>query len=178
MSRAYRIAVAAPADAVFRAIEAYDLRDSATARVLMTLRGYGRRVRRPTVPVGLVASLARSGFVPLGGRPGRELDFGLVGKFWTPSGGLLPIAAADFEAFRSEGYAKAAWNVAVAPVGEGGRPASILSTETRVLCYGDRARRRFRIYWGTIELFSGAIRMAMLRAIRRRALAAEKETKA
>ena len=178
MSKAYRIAVAAPADAVFRAIEAYDLRDSAAARFLMTLRGYGRRVRRPAVPVGLVESLARSGFVPLGGRPGRELTFGLVGKFWTPSGGLVPIAAADFEGFRREGYAKAAWNVAVAPAGDPDRHASILSTETRVLCYGARARRRFRLYWGTIELFSGVIRMAMLRGIRRRALAHEKEMKA
>jgi hypothetical protein len=175
VSKAYRIAVAAPADAVFRAIETYDLRDSATARFLMTLRGYGRRVRRPAVPVGLVASLAGSGFVALGGRPGRELAFGLVGKFWTPSGGLLPVAAADFEAFRGDGYAKAAWNIAVTPVGEG---TSILSTETRVLCCGDRARRRFRIYWGTIELFSGAIRMAMLRGIRRKALTERRETEA
>ena len=173
VSKTHRLPVAAPAEKVFRAIEQYDVRESATARLLMTLRGYGRRVRRPPTPEGLVASLVRSGFVPLGGIPNRELDFGLVGKFWTLGGGLRRSSVEEFEAFFEDGYAKAAWNVAVAPTGEG---TSLLSTETRVLCFGDRARMRFRIYWATIERFSGAIRSSMLRGIRRRALAEKEAT--
>jgi hypothetical protein len=177
VSKTHRLPVAAPAERVFRAIEQYDPRESATARFLMTLRGYGRRVRRPPTPEGLVASLVRSGFVPLGGIPDRELDFGLVGKFWTLGGGLrrlsMPSPLDEFAVFCEDGYAKAAWNVAVAPTGEG---TSLLSTETRVLCFGDRARMRFRIYWATIERFSGAIRSSMLRGIRRRALAEKEET--
>lgn len=142
------------------------MRESRITRALMALRGYRRRVRPPR-PEGLAASLAGRGFVALGGRPGRELVFGLVGKFWTPSGGLRPLSAPEFETFAEEGFAKAAWNLAVEPAGDA---RSRLSTETRVLCYGAAARRRFRVYWSTIEIFSGVIRMAMLRGIRDRAL--------
>jgi hypothetical protein len=152
---------------VFEALQDYDLRESRVTRVLMALRGYGRRVRRPQRPEGLVASLAGAGFVPLGGRPGCELVFGLIGKFWKPGGGLQRVSSDEFVAFHEEGFAKVAWNVAVEPAGDSG---SVLTTETRVLCFGAPARRRFRIYWATIERFSGLIRMAMLRGIRRRAL--------
>ncbi len=157
---------------MFRAIHAYDFRKSRTAQILMAIRGYGRRVVRPDRPEGLVHSLERSGFVPLGEVPGRELVFGLVGKFWTPSGGVRPVSAADFADFREDGFAKAAWNVSVEPVSPS---ASILSTETRVVCFGKAASRRFRLYWGTIEIFSGLIRLSMLRGIRRHALAGERE---
>lgn len=160
--------MAATAAATFEALVHYDARESRISRTLMALRGYGRSVRRPEGGEGLPASLARLGFIPLGGRPQRELVFGLVGRFWTPSGGLRRLTPDEFLRFEEEGYAKAAWNVAVEPAGEG---ACRLSTETRVLCYGDAARRRFRIYWRTIELFSGAIRTAMLRGIRARAIA-------
>ncbi len=146
------------------------MRESRVTRFLMVLRGY-RRLRRPLRTEGLAASLAGRGFVPLGGRPGRELVFGLVGKFWTPAGGLRALSAPEFEAFREEGFAKAAWNLAVEPVSDG---TSRLSTETRVQCLGTGARRRFRIYWATIEIFSGVIRMAMLRGIRDRALSRRK----
>ena len=160
--------MAATAAVTFEALVHYDARESRISRMLMALRGYGRRVRRPERGEGLSESLARLGFVPLGGRPQQELVFGLVGRFWTPSGGLRRLTPDEFLRFEEEGYAKAAWNVAVEPAGEG---ACRLFTETRVFCYGDAARRRFRIYWRTIELFSGAVRMAMLRGIRDRALA-------
>jgi len=168
VSKSYRLAIASPAEDVFRAVKRYDMRESATARGLMWLRGYGRRVSRPTRPEGLLRSLERSGFVPLGEVPGRELVFGLIGKFWTLSGGLRSVAAEDFAGFHEEGFAKAAWNLAVIPIST---ESSVLSTETRVLCFGTAARRRFRVYWATIQIFSGLIRMAMLRGIRRRVLA-------
>ncbi|MEO8432075.1 MAG: hypothetical protein ABI592_11250 [Acidobacteriota bacterium] len=166
VAKTYRVPVAAPAAVVYDSIEGYDFRASRMVRLLMALRGY-RRLPGPAKPAGLIPSLTARGFVPLGGRPGRELVFGLAGKFWTPSGGLRPLSAAEFEAFDEEGCAKAAWNVTVEAVGG---EASMLSTETRVRCYGAGARRRFRIYWSTIEIFSGIIRMAMLRGIRDRAL--------
>jgi hypothetical protein len=46
---------------------------------------------------------------------------------------------------------------------------TVLTTETRVLCTDPGARRRFRRYWALIRPASGAIRVAGLRAIRRRA---------
>lgn len=166
-SKAYRLSVAAPPAITFAALESYDTRESRTARVLMFLRGYGRRVARPAEPQGLVASITRSFFVGLGGRPGREHVFGIAGRFWTPGGGLRVLTAEEFEEFAEEGYAKAAWNLAVEPSDEGG---CVLTTETRILCFGKRARRLFGLYWRTIEIFSGAIRMSMLRGIRKRAM--------
>jgi hypothetical protein len=167
VSKTHRLPVAAPAGRIFDVLERYDLRDSGFTRLLLALRGYGRLARRPERPVGLAPSLAAAGFVPLGGRPGRELVFGLVGKFWTPRGGIRAVSSEEFLAFAEEGYAKVAWNVAVEAVDES---SSLLSTETRVLCFGRGARWRFAVYWRTIEVFSGAIRMTMLRGIRARAL--------
>ncbi len=167
-SRAYRLFVPAPPAATFAALESYDIRESRTAQVLMFLRGYGRRVARPASPEGLVRSLTRARFVDLGSRPGREHVFGLAGRFWTPGGGLRTLTAEGFRDFAEEGHAKAAWNLAVEPSGEA---ASFVTTETRILCLGARARRLFALYWHTIELFSGAIRLSMLRGIRDRAVA-------
>ncbi|MDQ2869239.1 MAG: hypothetical protein M3S32_00755 [Acidobacteriota bacterium] len=166
-SKAYRLSVASPPAVTFAALESYDIRESRTAQVLMFLRGYGRRVARPAESQGLVASLTHSRFVGLGGRPGREHVFGLAGRFWTPGGGLRVLTAEEFEGFAEEGYAKAAWNLAVEPSGEGG---SLITTETRILCFGKKARRLFGLYWHTIEIFSGAIRISMLRGIRKRAM--------
>lgn len=44
-----------------------------------------------------------------------------------------------------------------------------LSTETRVLCFGDAARRKFLLYWRVVEPFSGVIRWSLLRGVRRAA---------
>ena len=170
-SKAHRLSVPAPAAVTFAALESYDIRESRTAQVLMFLRGYGRRVARPDSPEGLVTSLTRSRFVHLGSRPGREHVFGLAGRFWTPDGGLRVVTADGFEEFAEQGCAKAAWNLAVEPAGE---IASLVTTETRILCFGNRARRLFGLYWHTIELFSGAIRLSMLRGIRDRAVATDR----
>ena len=167
-SKAYRLSVPAPPAVTFAALESYDIRESRTAQVLMFLRGYGRRVGRPAEPQGLVASLTQSRFVGLGGRPGREHVFGLAGRFWRPRGDLRVLTREEFETFEEEGYAKAAWNLAVEPSGGAG---SVVTTETRILCFGNRARRLFGLYWHTIEIFSGAIRLSMLRGIRKRAIA-------
>lgn len=170
-SKKYRLFVPAPAPTAFAALERYDVRESRTAQVLMFLRGYayGRRVVRPAASegLGLVRSLTGSRFVHLGARTGREHVFGLAGRFWTLGGGLRTLTAEEFSEFAEEGYAKAAWNLTVEPAGE---RASVLTTETRILCFGTRARRLFGLYWRTIELFSGVIRLSMLRGIRARAL--------
>jgi len=99
--------------------------------------------------------------------PGRELVFGIAGRFWRPDGGLRKIPNRDaFVAFVEDGFAKGAWNLRIEPV-DGG--ACDLTTETRVQCFGAAARRKFRLYWSLIGPFSGMIRRALLRDIRRRA---------
>ena len=167
VSSRHRLLVAAPAARTWDALVRADLRDSTIARLLLRLRGYGARARRMEGDGTLSQSLSGLGFVPIGERPGSELVFGLIGRFWTLSGGLRAVSPAEFLGFEQEGFAKAAWNLEVSPSGE---TASLLATETRVLCFGAAARRRFRLYWGLIGPFSGIIRRAMLGSIRDRAV--------
>lgn len=167
-SERHALPVAAPAARAWDALLAADLRDPAIVRVLLFLRGYGRRARRPESDVSLADRLAHVGFVKLGERAGRELVFGIVGRFWMPSGELRRVSAAEFQRFEQDGFAKAAWNFWIEPRGDS---ECLLTTETRILCIGEPARHRFRVYWFLIRPFSGWIRKAMLRSIGRRALA-------
>jgi hypothetical protein len=133
----------------------------------MALRGYGFRVVRSAGAGSLADRLERFGFVKLEEIPGREIVFGLAGRFWRPDGGLRRLTREQFLAFAEEGSVKAAWNLQVLRTEESG---TALSTETRVLCFGTAARRKFRVYWSLIEPFSGLTRLQLLRGIRREAL--------
>jgi hypothetical protein len=168
VSKRHTISIRAPRDRVFEELLRYEFKRSLGTRVLMALRGYGRRARRARVGriATLPESLARFGFTPLDEDPGRELVFGLVGRFWRPKGDLCTVSVADFGSFQEPGFAKAAWNLLVEEDGPG---VVRLSTETRVLCLGDAARRKFLLYWRLIEPFSGLIRWSLLRGVRREA---------
>jgi hypothetical protein len=108
--------------------------------------------------------LLRSGFVVLDEAPGDEIVLGLVGRFWSPTGGLLRVDPAEFAGFDRPGYAVAAWNFTL----RGDGPVT-LATETRVRLTDDGARRRFRPYWALVGPFSGLTRREMLRVVRRAA---------
>jgi hypothetical protein len=59
---------------------------------------------------------------------------------------------------------KAAWNLRVVD----SRPGlSLLTTETRVQCFGFAARRRFRLYWAFVGPFSGLLRRSLLGGVKR-----------
>jgi len=135
----------------------------------MTLRGYGKRFSRGRAVEGLADGIESLGFVRVEEIPGREVVFGIVGRFWKPSGDLRRVTPEEFLAFSEEGWAKGAWNLAIAPSAAG----SELSTETRVLCFGETARRRFRLYWSLIEPFSGLIRIGLLRGVRKETMRAD-----
>ncbi|MEO8348623.1 MAG: hypothetical protein ABI610_06890 [Acidobacteriota bacterium] len=163
----HAIRIRAPRQRVFDELLRYDFGRSLPTRVLMALRGYGSRTRRAGVERGgMREALARFGFTSLGEEPGREIVFGLLGRFWRLKGDLRTVPAADFAGFREPGFAKAAWNLLVEELDPG---VTRLSTETRVLCFGDAARRRFLLYWWVVEPFSGVIRWSLLRGVRRAA---------
>lgn len=134
--------------------------------LLLALRGYGLRARR-RVGGTFPERLERFGFTKLAEAPGLELVFGLAGKFWLPGGGLRPSLDPErFLEFAEEGCVKAAWNLRVEPVRDG---ASDLSTETRIVCFGSAARRKFHLYWAVVGPFSGLLRRALLRQVSREA---------
>jgi hypothetical protein len=163
--------VAAPPERVLAAVHDVTSREVPLLVVLMALRTLPavvlrrrpfrlrRDLRRP-----ILAQATRGGFVVLAERP-DELVLGVVGRFWTSTGGVERIDAADFAAFEAPGFAKAVMNFHVRPV-DGG---TVLTTETRIKGTDDEARRRFRRYWRVVMPGSAVIRRAWLRAIRRRA---------
>jgi hypothetical protein len=170
VSKRHSIGIPAPRERVFDAVVRYDFGSSLVTGALMGLRGYGWRRRRAAEgeAASLSERLVRFGFTLLGETPGEELVFGLVGRFWRPDGGLRSISAAEFESFAEPGFAKAAWNLRV---GSGLHlPHCELSTETRVVCFGEATRRKFLLYWRLIEPFSGLIRWSLLRGVRRAVL--------
>jgi hypothetical protein len=171
VSKRHTISIAAPADRIYEEVLRYDFGRSRVTGALMALRGYGLRRRRAAAagPASFRDRLTRFGFTLLEEKPGEELVFGLVGRFWRFDGGLLCLTPEEFAAFREPGFAKAAWNVRVGGSGLH-LPHSELSTETRVLCLGDDARRRFLRYWKVVEPFSGAIRWSLLRGVKKNSL--------
>jgi hypothetical protein len=156
----HALAVDASPAGAFDAVRAFDLAGSRVSRALFRARG----LLRPG-PLGLDQLLYR-GFVFLGEEPPRELLLGLVGKPWTPLGGIVQrLDSEGFRAFDSPGFAKVAWNFTIRGEGGGCR----VETETRIHCTDERSRRAFSRYWRLIGPFSGVIRREALRSIKRRA---------
>src|SRR5438132_3393356 len=165
VSEHHLIRVQAPAERTYTAARDLDLARSAVVRSLSALRGISGLVRRrpPHRRSMTFDDLVQAGFVWLADEAPTEMVLGVAGTFWRPSGGVVRMAAAEFEPFDREGCAKAAWNFHVVPVDEG---TSIVTTETRVRVPDDESRRRFMLYWAAIGPFSGVIRRQALGLVR------------
>jgi hypothetical protein len=167
VSERHEVSVAAPPEAVDRAIREISLDDVPVARALVRLRGipHDRRGGSFVEEMG-----RRLGAVVVEDRPGSELAIGLVGQFWRLRGGAgpRPRAPEEFARFDRADWAKALVTFEVEPNGGGSR----LATETRVRVPDPAARLRFRRYWLVVRPFSGLIRLLLLREAKRRAEAA------
>lgn len=162
----YERVVVAPPARVSEAVEAYRLDGSLLIRLLFRLRG---------IPVpGILRGLSQTlGFTLLGEEAGKEIVFGIAGRFWALNevANLISVPGAQaFRDFDMPGTAKAAMNFRCDALPNG---TTRLSMETRVKCIDGKAYRRFRFYWALIKPFSGWIRLAMLRGIGRIALERE-----
>jgi hypothetical protein len=155
----HSIEIAAPPDVVFRALRTTDFTASPVIQALMFLRS---RKRAPKRLATTLSTLNAAGFGLLAEEENHEIVLGVVGRFWRPSGNILPFDRAQFPAPEPT-IAIAAWNFAVEPHGHG----TTLSTETRVLCGDAASRRKFLAYWFFVGPFSALIRRVMLRTIRR-----------
>jgi hypothetical protein len=143
-----------------------DFSQMPVARRLMVLRTLGRKQPPPTEPrtLATMGSRAAGGFFEIARVPDQEILLGIIGKFWRPDAPVLRDWKPEaFSSLSAQGFAKAAWNFYLAPDGD----QTIVSTETRVLCYGRTERILFRCYWTLIGFFSGLIRKEMLQMIKR-----------
>jgi hypothetical protein len=166
----HALRVHAPPERAYEAARRLDMSGSLLVRSLFALRSlpalFSGKTGRGEKALGTTMDrLLHNGFVLLDERPPHEFVLGLVGRFWTPAGGIERIHPAEFAVFDRPGMAVAAWNFTVLPTDEG----SLVATETRVRCTDAAARRSFARYWRVVRPFSGLIRKEALRAIRRTA---------
>jgi hypothetical protein len=111
----------------------------------------------------------RGGFVRLADDAPRELAVGAV--VMAPPGTRGSLTPQVFQRTLPPGFVLATMNFLVTPDGANG---SLVSTETRAFANSPAARRRFAAYWRVIYPGSALIRRMWLRAIRRRATAADR----
>jgi hypothetical protein len=75
----------------------------------------------------------------------------------------MELTAKEFAGFSRPGHAKVVWNFKLrSPSPE----VSVLSTETRIKCFGSAALWEFRLYWSLVSPFSGMIRKAILKKVK------------
>lgn len=169
----HAITIHASPERIYRAVKDVTPSEMPIFTLLISLRalpalltGKRRRSSSNTQPL-LGQALARS-FVLLAEQPNREVAIGTIGQFWRASGGTYKIAdAQEFLAANPPGYAKAAMNFVI--YRKPGTGDTRLRTETRIHIPEPTARKRFAAYWRVIYPGSAIIRLAWLRAIKRRA---------
>jgi hypothetical protein len=147
---------------------AVDFSELRVTRFLMTL-GSGKRMPSNRAPGGLRQRFEGIGFVVLEEVPEEELVIGVAGRFWRPDGRrYMDLPASNFIEFSRTGCAKVAWNFKVSPKSPE-TEVTILSTETRIQCFGRAALWKFRSYWSLVGPFSGLIRKAILKQLKEKA---------
>jgi hypothetical protein len=173
----YHIDIHASASLVYQALLDTEFGRLPVVRLLMFLRAIPALFTSPRATVARMRhagegpslrlkSVLRDDFVLLAEQPGSEIVLGLTGRFWAPSGGLIPTDPTTFHSPPPGGMARAAWNFEVTALTPG---ESRLATETRVRCGDPATAREFRRYWRLVAPGSGLIRWAILRRVRRAA---------
>ena len=162
----HEIHIDAPPDRVYAAIRGVRANEIALVKALTSIRRGFRHTDENILNASdkkpLLDVATSSGFIWLTDVPPREVVVGtsIVGRLHGPD---------DFRNV-PPGRAVAAMNFVVTPDASGG---SNVSTETRVYANGAKPLRIFKIYWRVIRPGSDIIRRMWLRAIKRRAEAAE-----
>jgi hypothetical protein len=159
VSAVYSIRIKASPETIYKVLEA-GIPVGSLTKLLMGIRkipGIFKK-KREQVP--------QDPFYRLKQEKDREMVLGIAGQFWKPNAKVITISSLEeFLEFHRDGYCKAAMNMKI--VRKNPRE-SVLSTETRVLCYGT-AKKYFKEYWRFIGPFSGVIRREMLWKIRKKA---------
>ena len=162
----------APPDRVWSALHEIRLADCRLTTALLAVRSIPVRIRRrgaldAAVPrqTPAIEAMAGSRFGILHEEAGSELVIGVIGQFWRLSGGHDASfeGAKGFLAFDTSGYVKVAMDFRIEATATGTR----LSTETRCVSTDPATARTFGRYWKVIGIGSKAIRIDLLRAVRR-----------
>ncbi len=178
LSALHSIEIGAPPTRVYQALKVTDFGANPVVAAIMALRAIPallaspvatwKKLRRQGRPANRAptATLLDGAFTILEDVADEEIVLGITGRFWTPTGGLVPTQAEHFREPLLPGLAQAAWSFhcqALSP------DTTRLATETRVRCADAATRRSFLRYWRVIAPGSGLIRWAILRQVRHRA---------
>ena len=144
---------------IYQLIDKLDFSESKVIRLLFALRGMPARMMNKK-------GLEKNGIVELEKKKDDEIIIGLIGQFWRPSGNLQKFRPDEFIPFSAAGFAKASWNFQLIPESD---KFTRLETETRIYCLDEKTKKSFSRYWFLIRPFSGMIRNAVLRSIKRKA---------
>ncbi|MEX2234934.1 MAG: hypothetical protein WD824_22415 [Cyclobacteriaceae bacterium] len=154
------IDIRASIDKIFPIVEELNFKNSKVIYWLFKLRGL-------PVPESLtLKGLEKMNFVRLETRPGREIIIGLIGQFWTITGGLKRFKPEAFTSYSNTNNAKATWSFELVELTNA---MTRLTTETRVLCPTQKAKARFMFYWTIVRPFSAWIRKEILKSIKKQA---------
>ena len=132
------------------------------------VRGLPAKIlRRPDPPapekLTLDGDLALPGWMVLDESPGREIVFGAIGVFWTPTiRWNTDVEAHEFAEFDEPGWGKIACNYSALPYGE---HRTLLTYECRTVTTDADSRRLFKRYWWLIRPFVEHIMNATVRTI-------------
>ncbi len=162
--------VAASPDRTFDAAKALDLLEVQTPLLTASfwVRGLpakvlGRADPPPPAKLTLDGGLELPGWMLLAEAHGREIVFGAVGVFWTPTiSWNTDVRPDQFAEFAEPGWGKIACNYSVRSYGE---HRSLLSYECRTLTTDNESRRQFNRYWWLIRPFVRHIMNTTVRTI-------------
>lgn len=102
------------------------------------------------------------GWVYLGDRPGYEIAFGAVGKFWQSNIEWRDVPTGEFANFAEPGWGKIACHFLVTDTGSG---RCCLTYECRTATTDNRGARQMACYWWLIRPFVAHIMRATLRTV-------------
>jgi hypothetical protein len=167
----YSLVIHASSETTYAALTKAKLADLPIVKGLMRLRGYRASAVEEAAPNQQKQGSTFGAFVQLATIPQKEVLLGIAGRFWRPDGGIVHgLTPEEFRLFRRDGCAKAVWSFSLSPANDG----TLLTTETRVQTFGRPAHLKFRLYWLAVGAFSGLMRKAMLREVKRIAEQAER----
>ncbi|KUJ69303.1 hypothetical protein ACZ90_13280 [Streptomyces albus subsp. albus] len=167
--------IAAPPEVVWRALMEIRMADLPMVGALLGIRRLPARLAgREGTPAKttLYAMAMNSHFGVLDEDSPRTLRLAKIARFWqiVPKNGPIVSSEAEFDAFTEPGYAKVITSFEFVPTAGGTR----VTTGTWVRANDERSRRKFTPYWMFIKPAASAIRVQILTAIQRRAVALAK----
>ena len=161
VAESHEIEVDAPAEVTYAAACLLDLNRSWIVRAIFKGRELLMRSPSPTMSPKAIRmrELTDLGWGVLVEEPDRELVMGAITQPWRSDVKFESLPPDEFPTFAAPGYAKIAWTLAAAPLGES---RSVFRTQTRVATTDVESRRRFRRYWTLVSPGILLIRRSML----------------